>query len=493
MPIARGAAPESARPPAKLLQASRGVAKQWVPRQGRAFTRPFFQNEPELSLVLTRLAYRINQTLERFFPEQRLFLKSDTETRFIRLRPATQAVAVVIGGLALGWTILATAILLFDSISAGSSRDQVLRQQALYEERMNTLSMDRDLRAEEAARAQERFNLALAQVASMQARLLASEDRRRELETGIDVIQNTLRRTIDERDQARAELDSVKLAAAPGSGRTEAGRAEDNVATLEFLASSLDGTAKERDRMQGAATKAAERAEAIALEKRELELRNNAIFTKLEEALTVSVEPLEKMFREAGMNPDDLLKSVRKGYSGQGGPLSPLVLSTKGAASVEEARANAILAGLDQMNLYRLAAFKAPFDNPLKTPYRFTSGFGSRQDPKGWGTRMHAGTDFAASYGTPIYSTADGVVTHAGWSSGYGRLIKIQHAFGIETRYGHLAQIRVSVGQKVSRGERIGDMGNSGRSTGTHLHYEVRIGGNAVNPMTFIKAANHVF
>lgn len=443
--------------------------------------------------MLTRLAYRINQTLERYFPEQRLFLKSDTETRFIRLRPVTQTVAVVVGGLALAWTILATAILLFDSISAGSSREQVLRQQALYEERMNLLSVDRDLRAEEAASAQERFNLALEQVATMQARLLASEDRRRELETGIDVIQNTLRRTIKERDEARAELASTQSAGAAGTGRTEAERAADALATLEFVTSSLDGTAKERDRMQSVADSAAERVAAISKEKQELEMRSDAIFGQLEEALTVSVEPLEKMFLEAGMNPEDLLSAVRKGYDGQGGPLSPISLSTKGAPTREEMRANAILAGLDQMNLYRLAAFKAPFDQPVKSAFRFTSGFGTRQDPKGWGTRMHSGTDFAAAYGTPIYATADGTVTHAGWSSGYGRLIKIQHAFGIETRYAHLAQIRVSVGQKISRGERIGDMGNSGRSTGTHLHYEVRIGGNAVNPMTFIKAANHVF
>jgi murein DD-endopeptidase MepM/ murein hydrolase activator NlpD len=443
--------------------------------------------------VLKRLSYRINQTLEGYFPEQRLFLKSDTETRFIRLRPSTQVIAVVIGGLALAWTIFATAILMFDSISAGSTRDQVKRQQSLYEERLNALSTDRDLRVDEAARAHDRFNLALSQVASMQARLLASEDRRRELETGIDVIQNTLRRTIKERDEARTELESSRLASAPGSGRSEAGRAQDQIATLEFLAASLQGTAKDRDRMSGVADKAGERAERIAAEKKELELRNDAIFGQLEEALLVSVEPLEKMFREAGMNPEDLLNSVRKGYGGQGGPLSPIVLSTKNAFTPEELRANAILKGLDTMNLYRLAAFKAPFDQPVKSAFRFTSGFGYRQDPKGWGTRMHSGTDFAAAYGTPIYATADGVVTEAGWSSGYGRLIKIQHAFGIETRYAHLAQMRVSVGQKVSRGERIGDMGNSGRSTGTHLHYEVRIGGNAVNPMTFIKAANHVF
>ena len=446
--------------------------------------------------MLTRLAYRTHLTLERYFPEQRLFLKSDSATRFIRLRPSTQAVAAVMAAAALAWTVFATAILLMDSIGAGSSREQVQRQQALYEERLNTLSGDRDLRVSEAVGAQERFNLALQQVSEMQARLLASEDRRRELETGIDVIQNTLRRTIKERDEARVESTRVALALASQSGATytEAGRVRDTEATLDILTSALGDTARERDLMETTARAAAERTQKIADEKRDLEARNDAIFAKLEEALTISVEPLDKMFRAAGMSPEDLLDAVRKGYSGQGGPLSPISLSTKGEpASLEEIRANGILDGLDKMNLYRLAAFRAPFAMPVKDAFRYTSGFGYRSDPKGAGNRMHEGTDFAGAYGTPIYATADGVVTFANWDSGYGRLIRIRHEFGIETRYAHLGQIRVEVGQKVSRGDRIGDMGNSGRSTGTHLHYEIRLGGTAVNAMTFIKAANNVF
>ena len=442
--------------------------------------------------MLTRLAYRINATLERYFPEQRLFLKSETETRFIRLRPVTQAVAVTVGGMALAWTILATAIFLMDWISAGTSREQVLRQQALYEERLNALSVDRDLRADEAARAQERFNLALTQVSTMQARLLASEDRRRELETGIDVIQNTLRGTIKERDSARGEV--LALTAGPGTGRSTQTRMQDTEITLDYLTNALGDTAKERDSMEKAVEKADERTLLIAQEKQALELRNEAIFAKLEEALTVSVEPLEKMFKAANLSPDDLLATVRKGYGGQGGPLTPLSLSTSGKSpSVEELRANAILKGLDNMNMYRIAAFKTPFSMPVRDAVRYTSGFGGRDDPLGRGFRQHEGQDLAGTYGSAIYTTADGVVTFAGWSNGYGRLIKIQHAFGIETRYGHLSEIRVEVGQKVSRGDRIGDMGNSGRSTGTHLHYEIRIGGSAVNPMTFIKAANNVF
>ena len=229
-------------------------------------------------------------------------------------------------------------------------------------------------------------------------------------------------------------------------------------------------------------------AEAIDYERRLMQDRNDLIFGQLEEALTISVEPLDKMFRQAGLSTDNLLNAVKQGYNGQGGPLTPLAFSTKGEPlDPDSLRANQILEGLDRLNLYRIAAQKTPFALPVKNSFRYTSGFGPR-----WG-RMHNGTDFAAATGTPIYSTADGVVIHADWQSGYGRLIKIKHEFGIETRYAHLSKIRVKVGQRVSRGEHIGDMGNSGRSTGTHLHYEVRVGGKPVNPMIYIKAARDVF
>ena len=446
--------------------------------------------------MLTRLAYRINQTLEGYFPEQRLFLKSETTTRFIRLRPLTLAVGTTMAVVALAWIIFATSILLMDAISSGSSRVQIQRQTALYEQRLNALSTDRDLRVAEAAGAQDRFNLALAQVSAMQGRLLSSEDSRRELETGIDVIQNTLRRTLQERDQARTESSRMTLALAQQSGVThsDVGRIRDTEMTLDLVASALSDTARERDAQVVEVAKAEAATSEVEKTKAELEARNAVIFAKLEEALTISVAPLDKMFRDAGLNPNQLIDAVRSGYSGQGGPLSPISLSTMGlSGSPDETRANAILAGLDNLNLYRLAAFRVPLGLPVHTAFRFTSGFGYRNDPINGSGRMHEGQDLAGDYGSPIYAPADGTVTFAGWESGYGRLIKISHAFGIETRYGHLSQIRVDVGQKVSRGDRIGDMGNSGRSTGTHLHYEVRLNGTAVNPMTFIRAANNVF
>jgi murein DD-endopeptidase MepM/ murein hydrolase activator NlpD len=446
--------------------------------------------------VLKRLSYGVHAALERRFPEKRLFLKSDHDTRFIRLSPGVQALGTVAGIAVFAWTVVASAIILMDSIGAGDARQQAQRQQALYEARLQALSADRDRRADEATRAQERFALALQEVSAMQARLLASEEARKELATGIDVIQATLRRTIKERDAAQTEAQQLAatLRRETGSGRTGEVRMADAVATVGILTDALVGAAVERDAMQDKAEAGADAAARATAETKAILARNDVIFARLEEAVTVSMAPLDRMFREAGLSPDELLSTVRRGYSGQGGPLGPFALpGSDRPMTPDEARANGILQGFDRMNLYRMAAEMTPFAMPVKSAFRFTSGFGYRRDPKGAGTRMHSGTDFASSSGTPIYATADGTVTFAGWEGGYGRHVEIRHEFGISTTYSHLSQIRVSVGQRVSRGDRIGDMGSSGRSTGTHLHYEVHVGGRPVNPMNFIRAASNVF
>ncbi|MGY3437168.1 MULTISPECIES: DUF5930 domain-containing protein [unclassified Marinovum] len=435
----------------------------------------------------TRLAIKVHAILERYFPERRLFLRSDSDTRFIRLRSETQFVAFTGSALVVAWTIIATAVLLMDSIGAGNFREQARRDQQTYMDRLNLLSQERDTRASDALAAQNRFNSALERISVMQTELLKSEVHRRELETGIEVIQATLRNVMT--DKKVAETEVAELKGAMDGTATSAGKSDGaDSGTVDLLANALARTAQERDQVVADAQEAFVAADAMASEMRLMEEKNDAIFRQLEEAMTISVTPLDKMFKAAGMNPDSILDKVRAGYSGQGGPLMPLSFSTKGEdVTLDTRRANDILNQMDRLNLYRIAAEKAPFASPLKDAYRFTSGYGYR-----WG-RLHAGADFAGKHGTAIYATADGVVTHAGWQSGYGKLVKIQHEFGIETRYAHQSKIRVQKGQRVSRGDRIGDMGNTGRSTGTHLHYEVRVGGKAVNPMIYLKAAKDVF
>ena len=113
------------------------------------------------------------------------------------------------------------------------------------------------------------------------------------------------------------------------------------------------------------------------------------------------------------------------------------------------------------------------------------SGYGMRIDPIYKTAKFHSGMDFSANIGTPIYATGDGVVKKAGWQSGYGKIIIINHGFGYETWYAHLNDYDVRVGQKVKRGEVIGEVGNTGKSTGPHLHYEVHLKGKVMNPVNY--------
>lgn len=439
-----------------------------------------------------RLSNKMNAHLERYLPEQRLFLKSEQGTRFVRLRPMTQASALMGGALLLGWTVVVTSFFLIGAITSGSNRDQTARAQIAYETRLAALSSERDTRAEEAEQALERFYSALEEVSKMQGTVLASEQRVRELETGIEVIQRTLRRTVVERNTAREEAEGLlaRLENAPEAAARSARLAADNAATAEVLTEALDATSVARDEAivvaEGADAEIA-RMEAMAEVVSE---RNDRIFSRLENALETSLSPLERVFARAGISSDALLSTVRSGYNGQGGPLEPVIMSTRGGTEVPDQdtpRANRLLDKLEGIDMYRQAAESLPLAHPVRAAHRRTSGFGPR-----WG-RMHSGMDFAASRGTPILATAAGTVTHAGWQSGYGKLVKVQHALGFETRYAHLNSISVSKGQRVSRGQNIGGMGTTGRSTGVHLHYEIRRNGTALNPVTFINAGQDVF
>lgn len=137
-------------------------------------------------------------------------------------------------------------------------------------------------------------------------------------------------------------------------------------------------------------------------------------------------------------------------------------------------------------------AIAVPSEKPVRTA-AFTSGFGVRSDPFQARAAMHPGIDLSGPVGTPIYATADGVVVRAGWNSGgYGNLVEIDHGRGIATRYGHMSAVLVQAGQHITRGQQLGRMGSTGRSTGSHLHYEVRIDGRAVNPVPFMKSTDYL-
>ncbi len=177
------------------------------------------------------------------------------------------------------------------------------------------------------------------------------------------------------------------------------------------------------------------------------------------------------------------LTTARVGTDGVGGPFE----------KVGNATFKALFNSWKKLDQLQDGVIAIPSDKPVKTDASFTSAFGVRSDPFRGGAAMHPGIDLAGAYGSPIYATADGIVARAGWNSGgYGNLVELDHGRGIMTRYGHMSAMLVSAGQHVARGQLVGRMGSTGRSTGNHLHYEVRIDGRPVNPIPFMKSTDYV-
>ena len=169
-----------------------------------------------------------------------------------------------------------------------------------------------------------------------------------------------------------------------------------------------------------------------------------------------------------------------------GGPLIPLNGSTIFDSKVKE-----LDEALDALDHLKKEARRLPLANPAPG-HSVTSPFGVRTDPILGTAALHSGMDFRAPIGMSAKVTAPGVVVKAGWNGGYGRMVEVDHGNGFATRYGHLSEIDVTVGQKLAAGDAIGKTGSSGRSTGPHLHYEVRHNGEAVDPLRFLTVGKKV-
>lgn len=216
-----------------------------------------------------------------------------------------------------------------------------------------------------------------------------------------------------------------------------------------------------------------------------VENRQIATLSSVEESYESRMRRMRGVITDLGLDMAQLEAATPKG--GMGGPFVPVVKPSSDAGAFER-------------QLYRINLSRAQVDKLTRTlslvPYRkpvignveFSSGFGVRSDPFLGRPAMHTGLDFRASTGDPVRATANGKVVNAGWAGGYGRMVEIDHGNGLSTRYGHLSEISVKVGEQIKIGQVVGAVGSTGRSTGPHLHYETRIDGEAVDPQKFLRA-----
>ncbi|MEM9012197.1 MAG: DUF5930 domain-containing protein [Pseudomonadota bacterium] len=435
----------------------------------------------------------VNAALAHVFPERRVLISGAGEVRHARISPLGQAVTAAAAFCLAGWTIASTsfaALSVFDERSGGGGNVR-----AVYEERLADALAARDRAEAEAARARSHFQAALDEIGRQQAAQMTALDNQAALTAGLTTLRTQYGDVSRELEAAEAEAAhlSTRIDSLETSMSSTEGFERDLSETVAMLTDALAETTATRDALLAERDVLTAEVTSLEFEREITAQRQERILDRVEEAVIVSLEPMENMLRETGQDVDALLASIRGDYSGAGGPLLSLSALAPGAELLLEGeRLGGLMTDLERLGMLQIAAQKIPLTHPVRSATRLTSGFGPRRDPINRRIRPHNGVDFASPHGTDIVSTADGEVTFAGRLSGYGRVIKIRHAWGLETLYAHLHRIRVSVGDEVVRGQHIGDMGNTGRSTGTHLHYEIRRDGIPTNPMTYLRAARNV-
>ncbi|MEL6873890.1 MAG: M23 family metallopeptidase [Pseudomonadota bacterium] len=216
-----------------------------------------------------------------------------------------------------------------------------------------------------------------------------------------------------------------------------------------------------------------------------LEARQIAFAHRLTRAAQKRTADAEAAIREFGLNPDVLAKNLS---GAMGGPFIPFFSNDNDDLHPTLERLNIALARMEQLENTLLTI---PSAMPANISM-MSSRYGYRRDPFTGAAAMHSGIDFKGPRGEPILAAAKGKVTHAGWKSGYGKTVEITHGNGLMTRYAHLSRIGVKTGETIAQGNKVGAMGSTGRSTGTHLHFEVRLNGKAINPRPFLEANTDV-
>jgi murein DD-endopeptidase MepM/ murein hydrolase activator NlpD len=423
----------------------------------------------------------------RLFPERQIYFRSNGRVRFVVLSPRVQIALTTLVFCLSAWIGVSSANLFFE--------DRII---AAKNQRLDEMS--------------ERFENLNSQIRHLEQSVLSKarriEDRQRFLDTLMDEVLPASARPKTLKTLSRPD-------ASPARSETPA-TPRDKISLHRGITSRIGQTVAV---MTGGAWNDFEEP-AVRLEisptvetrLAALAQHQDALVNRLLALTEARIASLEKSIKITGLTGDKLL-SAAKGPAGSGttasiGPFlaqgGPFIAAGKAGKDVTLQRPAAPSIQVPYYRLInrfnRLRDLNAAVDSapwllpvPQTADYYFSSGFGRRTDPIRKVPAWHRALDIAGHWKTPILATAPGVVSFAGRNGPYGKMVEINHGHGFKTRYGHLARILVKKGDVVTARQRIGLMGNSGRSTGTHLHYEVRFNNIPRNPMKFLRAAKHVF
>ena len=415
-----------------------------------------------------------------------------------------------------------------------ASNNQALGQQLeTIEDRVSARDEDR----QRAAAARDRYAVALQATATQRAQVASLTDDVTMLRSKVAALDGARRRTVAARDYyadawhrtdgelatqreqssslteqvaaLRMEIDAMKLASADDAGARAAldrrivelsvdlavatGRNSQLSQTIRGMQRTVALIADDRRALRAARNELSAQVAFLEGRMSSMQQTQQTIVQNLTDRARMTVAQIEKTIIMTGLDIDGLLDSAAVKVTGEGGPFVPVARVLR---STEERTMLASIKKLDgevgRWKQLQLILRNLPLAAPLDS-YQLMSGFGERLDPFTGQRAMHYGLDLKNELGAPVLATAPGTVIYAGWMRDYGRVVEIDHGLGIHTRYAHLKAITVKVGQKVEFRQEIGELGNSGRSTGPHLHYEVQVNGKPHDPMNFMEAGKYVF
>jgi murein DD-endopeptidase MepM/ murein hydrolase activator NlpD len=407
---------------------------------------------------MSQFGSRARAFFDRVFPERQIYHRSGGTVRYVSLSPGKQAL-LALGAVGLaGWCVYATANTLLEGPQATASNAEIERERAKYDRWLNE---------------------SRAQAAASQAQL---EERTRQF------------------DQATAEFESrheVLRSLLEYAGGTTmqlaATRPIERDGARIIMAASID---EAEPRQSRAITSEPYQVTTVGFRARgeRLEADQERTLAELEDQVAERSEQVRGVLRLTGVPMTTL--TGPDADAAAGGPLVPqdfvAYLRDSGLNPAFAQRVSQVAARIGESRRLTNIAGSTPLAAPVAVDYRETSGYGQRIDPFTGRPAFHSGLDMAAFERAPVVATSPGVVSFAGARSGYGYTVEIDHGHGFKTRYGHLRDFQVQRGDRVAIGQRIGSMGSTGRSTATHLHYEVWFRGRAVDPVNFLRAGRHV-
>jgi murein DD-endopeptidase MepM/ murein hydrolase activator NlpD len=475
----------------------------------------------------------VRRILERAFPEQReLIVRSGDRVRYVRFgRPAQFICVAVLAGAVAGSAFATNRFLghdayvsaldvriaelrdrnssLEDNLEDVSGRlDAQRRSLSATERTAADLTSSNDalsaeitqLEARLSAERQRAGKLELAYLGELQARSIADnradglERSEQEISNQLAEREGRLAETVLERDRLNAEV--ARLENTVRDLNEEIGTLDyartDLLARLNASEQQLRSAIEERLRVEDERTHLGAQVAELSSRLETIEDAQFEVVARLGEQADQSGEALRRTLDLAGLDVDRLLDRMARSDSGASGVGGPLVSIEDAPGSNLAQQIAAAERRVDDLASLQELMARLPLAAPLDE-YRMTSSYGRRVDPFTKSLAFHSGMDMASRHRAPVHVTSPGVVTFVGWKGGFGKMVEVDHGLGVRTRYGHLSTIFVKRGQQLEFRERVGLVGNTGRSSGEHLHYEVIVDGRPNDPANFIKAGQYVF